>query len=90
MAKKDVNAATVSLKELLSGDDDFVREAVRGYLQDVLEEEMTAAVGADKGERSLSRLGYRSGYYERALVTRVGRIELRVPQDRDGRLLPAT
>ena len=86
MAKKDVNAAIGSLKELLSGDDDeFVRDAVRGYLQDVMEEEMTAAVGAGKGERSLVRLGYRSGYYERALVTRVGRIELRVPQDRDGR-----
>ena len=64
MAKTDVNAAIGSLKELLSGDDDFVRAAVRGYLQDVLEEEMTAAVGAGKGERSLGRLGYRSGYYE--------------------------
>ena len=85
MAKKDVSAALGSLKELLSGDEDFVRDAVRGYLQDVLEEEMTAAVGAGKGERSVGRLGYRSGYYERALVTRVGRIELRVPQDRDGR-----
>ena len=84
MAKKDVNAAIVSLKELLSGDDDFVREAVRGYLQNVLEGEMTVAVGAGKMERCLGRLGYRSGYYERALVTRVGRIELRVPQDRDG------
>lgn len=52
MAKKDVNAAIGSLKELLSGDDDeFVRDAVRGYLQDVMEEEMTAAVGAGKGER---------------------------------------
>ena len=35
------------------------------------------------------RLGYRSGYYERALVTRVGRLELRVPQDRDGRFSTA-
>jgi len=85
MTKKDVKSAVFALKEFLDGDDDFVREAVRGYLQDVLEEEMTAAVGAGKGERSLGRLGYRSGYYERALVTRVGRIELRVPQDRDGR-----
>ena len=40
---------------------------------------MTATVGAGKGERSVGRLGYRSGYYERTLVTRVGRIELRVP-----------
>ncbi len=85
MAKSEVSATIGSVKALLSGDDDFVREAVRGYLQDVLEEEMTAALGAGKGERSVDRLGYRSGYYERALVTRVGRIELRVPQDRDGR-----
>jgi len=31
------------------------------------------------------RLGYRSGYYGRTLITRVGKLELRVPQDRDGR-----
>jgi transposase-like protein len=30
-------------------------------------------------------LGYRSGYYTRSLITRVGKIELRVPQDRAGR-----
>jgi putative transposase len=35
--------------------------------------------------RAGSRLGYRSGYYTRTLVTRVGKLELRVPQDRDGR-----
>ena len=28
---------------------------------------------------------YRSGYYVRNLVTRVGKLELRVPQDRQGR-----
>ena len=28
---------------------------------------------------------YRSGYYGRTLVTRVGKLELRVPQDRQGR-----
>jgi transposase-like protein len=32
-----------------------------------------------------ARLGYRSGYDTRTLVTRVGKLELRVPQDRDGR-----
>jgi putative transposase len=31
------------------------------------------------------RLGYRSGYYPRSLITRIGKIELRVPQDRQGR-----
>ena len=33
----------------------------------------------------IARLGYRSGYYTRTLVTRVGKLELRVPQDRNGR-----
>ena len=89
MTRKDVSSAVSELKALLSGDDDFVREAVRGYLQEVLEEEMTSSLGAGKGERTAARLGYRSGYYERALVTRVGRIELRVPQDRDGRFSTA-
>jgi transposase-like protein len=39
---------------------------------------------AEKGERTTARLGYRSGYYTRTLVTRVGKLELRVPH-RDGR-----
>jgi putative transposase len=43
---------------------------------------MTEA-GAGKGERTVNRVGYRSGYYGRTLITRVGKLELRVPQDRD-------
>src|ERR1700731_4196928 len=46
---------------------------------------MTEAIGAAKGERSETRLSYRSGYYSRSLITRVGTLELRVPQDRMGR-----
>jgi putative transposase len=46
---------------------------------------MDEALGAEKGERSSNRVGYRSGYYGRTLVTRVGKLELRVPQDRQGR-----
>ena len=80
-AKPSVAAA----KELLKGDPDGLREVVRAVLQEVLEAEMTDALGAAKGERSAGRLGYRSGHYGRTLVTRVGKPELRVPQDRDGR-----
>jgi transposase-like protein len=46
---------------------------------------MDELVGAAKGERTALRRGYRSGYYGRTLITRVGKLELRVPQDRDGR-----
>jgi putative transposase len=54
-------------------------------VQQVLEAEMDEALQASKSERSENRLGYQSGYYGRTLVTRVGKIELRVPQDRQGR-----
>lgn len=46
---------------------------------------MDEALQAAKSERNDSRLGYRSGYYGRSLITRVGKLELRVPQDRQGR-----
>lgn len=46
---------------------------------------MEEALQAGKGERTETRLGYRAGYYNRMLVTRVGEVELRVPQDRQGR-----
>jgi putative transposase len=46
---------------------------------------VTEALGAGKDERTPERLGYRAGYYGRTLITRVGKLELRVPQDRAGR-----
>lgn len=46
---------------------------------------MEECLHAREGERNPERVGYRSGYYERCLVTRVGTLELRVPQDREGR-----
>ena len=61
-----------------------LREVMRGFMEEVLEAEMEEALGATKGERSETRRGYRSGHYSRGLVTRLGKIELRVPQDRNG------
>ncbi|MGH8733896.1 MAG: IS256 family transposase [Burkholderiales bacterium] len=69
----------------MAEDRDFLRPLVQAVLQELLEAEMTEVLGAEKGERSVARLGYRSGYYDRTLVSRVGKLELRVPQDREGR-----
>jgi putative transposase len=85
MTGKDGTRGTADLKALVASDPDFVRVLMRTALQEVLEAEMSEALGAGKGERTEERLGYRSGYYGRTLVTRVGKLELRVPQDRDGR-----
>ena len=73
------------VKALLVEDPDFLRPLVQAVLQELLEAEMTEALAAGKGERTPDRLGYRAGHYPRSLVTRVGKLELRVPQDRHGR-----
>ena len=85
MTEVQAKLSVAAAKELLNGNPDGLREVVRAVLQEVLEAEMTEALGAAKGERSAGRLGYRSGYYGRTLITRVGKLELRVPQDREGR-----
>lgn len=84
MPKKDSNKLVKDWKALLDSDAGFFREVVREAVQEALEAEMTECVGAEKGERNSNRRGYRSGYYTRSLVTRVGTLELRVPQDRQG------
>lgn len=72
------------LHNLMKEDQDLLKSLVQMAMQEVLEAEMTEHLGADRHERTEGRRGYRSGYYGRSLVTRVGKIELRVPQDRAG------
>ena len=84
MTKRQGKSGTIDVKALLAEDEEFLRALVRTALQEVLEAEMTEALGAEKGERAAGRQGYRSGYYGRTLITRVGKLELRVPQDRPG------
>jgi transposase-like protein len=84
MTTKEIKLSVATAKEMMAQDSDWMRELVRGLLQEMLEAEMTEALGAGKSARVAGRVGYRSGYYDRTLVTRVGKLELRVPQDRDG------
>src|SRR5919199_5645767 len=82
-AKKD--ALKAEMTRILAEDRDILKAIVAEALQQTLEAEMDETLGAEKSERTANRVGYRSGYYGRSLVTRVGKIELRVPQDRQGR-----
>jgi transposase-like protein len=66
------------------GEDGF-RRVLEQLVQGILEEEMTAFLGAEPYQRAEGRQGYRNGHKPRQLVTRVGRLELLVPQDREGR-----
>lgn len=85
MTKKKNIISREELKKTLEGQQDFLKPLVEKLVQEVLEAEMEEALGASKSERTSTRMGYRSGYYARGLVTRVGKLELRVPQDRQGR-----
>jgi putative transposase len=85
MTQRKSNRTLKEIKAMMAGDEDFLRPMVRAVIDEFLEAEMAQAVGAEKGERAEGRLSYRSGYYSRSLVTRVGKLELRVPQDRQGR-----
>ena len=79
-SREEWKAALVELVK----EGDYLRRVVEEVVQEILEAEMDEALGAEKSERTAKRRGYRSGHYSRRLVTRVGELELRVPQDRQG------
>jgi len=72
------------MKSVLREQADFLVPVVQEAVQTILEVEMAECLQAGKHERNEERLGYRSGYYRRRLITRVGTLVLRVPQDRAG------
>src|SRR5947209_17273573 len=62
-----------------------LRQAVRVALISVLEEEVTAFIGAQPYERSEQRRDQRNGHYTRNLETTVGQLaDLPVPRTRHG------
>ena len=87
----DTNKDTASkkmLQEALLDNKEFLRERIRDFCQNLHEEEMEAHLGAKKCQRINSRSGYRNGYKPRTIKTRVGILNLAVPQDRDGNFCP--
>lgn len=84
MTEKKHSSRLAEVKALLADNQDLMKSLVKEVLQEVLDVEMTEFLGADRSERNLGRTGYRSGYYSRGLVTRIGKLELRVPRDRNG------
>src|SRR4029450_11838076 len=62
----------------------LLKAIVERMLQELLEAEMTEHVGAVPHERTDTRKGHRNGHKPRTLRTRVGTLNLLVPQDREG------
>jgi putative transposase len=71
-------------QEVLLDDPSFLREIVERVVQQILEAEMSEHIGAAPYERTDERTGQRNGYKPRTLRSRVGTLNLLVPQDREG------
>jgi putative transposase len=84
MAKDHRRPDAQMVQEVLLDDAGFLEEVVQRVLQEVLEAEMTEHVGAAPHERTDARKGHRNGHKPRTFRTRVGTLNLLVPQDREG------
>ena len=84
MANSNSNLGDGNLQGALLDDPEFLREIVEQVIQGFLEAEMEAHIGAAPYERNKERRGQRNGYKPRMLRTRVGTLNLLIPQDREG------
>lgn len=80
-----------ALKEgLFAGSGEALRELVQEMVQQVIQGEADEHFGASWNAKGLLRAnGYRNGYKERQLNTRVGELSLRMPQARNGSFFPS-
>lgn len=81
-----------TLEGLRKGDEepsDFLREAVRRFVQELMETEVSAQVGAGRYERSDERTTQRNGYRNRSWDTRAGTLDLAIPKLRQGSYFPS-
>ena len=83
MATFEITIDDEKIQELLHGDRGMAA-LLEPILNQIMQAEMTDHLGASPEERTDDRQGYRNGSYKRQLTTRVGRLELEVPRDRDG------
>ena len=81
MAELDVGGLEALMQEAFSSTDGLKR-LLEMLLERVMAMESAAHLGADRHERSSDRRGYRNGTKRRRLKTRVGELELDVPQVR--------
>jgi putative transposase len=82
MAKASIDVSGELVQRLFQ-DPDRLREVLQVICQAAMKQEVAAHVGAELHERTGERRGHRNGSKPRTLQTRVGGLELAVPQVRD-------
>lgn len=84
------SALSELLEALRTGDAvDLIRESVRMVMQELIDAEATAAIGAARYQRTETRTTERNGVRGRLLATKAGDVELRIPKLRKGSFFPS-
>jgi len=85
----DDSVVSELLDALNAGDGtDLVRELAQWALQELIEAEASAVIGAGAWERSEGRTTYRNGRRPRVLSTKAGDLQLGIPKLREGSFFP--
>jgi putative transposase len=84
-----MTAAQLADKLLSTEHADVVCESVAWMVEQLMDAEVTAQIGAAHGERTPERTAQRNGHRMRGWDTRVGEIELAIPRLRTGSYFPS-
>lgn len=87
---RELNSKAISSAiELLQKEGfDGMREAIQVLMNEAMKLERSEALGASPWERSPERKGYANGFKPKLMKTRIGEIELEVPQARGVEFYP--
>ncbi len=66
-----------------------LRDVLRDALQALIDEELTAAIGAGRHERTETRTNHRNGSRSKVVSTPAGDLELSIPKVREGSFFPS-
>ncbi len=78
------------LESLRSADGlELVREVAERLLQELIEAEAAARIGAERGERTDTRTTWRNRHREKTATTQAGGLELAIPKLRAGSFFPS-
>ncbi|MEU9473588.1 transposase, partial [Streptomyces avermitilis] len=68
---------------------EIVRSVAERLLQELIEAEATAHIGAQWGEHTDTRTTWRNGHREKVLTTQAGDLDLGIPKVRTGSFFPS-
>jgi len=88
MAKEKMTAVE-TMRKGLEPEGDFLQDVVRWTVQELMDAEVSAQIGAERYERTGERTTRRNGYRHREWDTRVGTLDLAIPKLRTGSYFPS-